>query len=158
MSLLALLEKIVEKFEPLFKKINGGYFAILTTVSGIITILIASILFYMVEPFTIYSHWISNLGGVVTNSGKSPNGSNIVFSIGLIITGVLSVPSTMYLTKLLLSGEQKAPWLINCAIFAGTVTLIGLLLIAFFDIKSQPIIHTFSGMIFFLGAVYMIFF
>ena len=78
--------------------------------------------------------------------------------VGLIITGILSVPSIMYLTKLLLSGEQKAPWLINCAIFAGTAALIGLLLIAFFDIKSQPIIHTISAMIFFFGAVYMIFF
>ncbi len=157
MGLKDFLEKITEFFDPIFDRMNTGYFGILVAITGVATISIASILYAMVEPFTIFSHWISNLGGAWTNLYQSPNGSNIVFSIGLIILCIFVIPFIVYLVKIFVSRDLNSP-LIFFALGSGLITLIGLLGVAFFDMKSQPLIHTLSAVAFFIGGLFMVFF
>ena len=157
MGLKEFLEKIVEVFDPIFDKINAGYLGILVAITGGATISIASILFRMVEPFTIFSHWISNLGGAWTNWGLSPNGSNIVFSIGLIILCIFVIPFIVYLVKIFVSRDLNS-FLIFLALGSGLITLIGLFGVALFDMKSQPIIHVLSAIAFFIGGLFLVFF
>jgi len=149
---------MAETLNPIYKKIPGGIFGILVTISGNIALSIAAALFYTVEPFTFFTHWVSNLGGAVTNSGFPPNSSNIVFTIGLVILAVFAAIFVVYLVKILLSGDQNHGWLVICMIATGVTTLIGLLTVAFFDMKSQPVIHTYGGVVFFISATLMILF
>ena len=159
MNSIDLTLKITKKFEPLYKKIHGGYFGIFTAIFGLLTVVIASILFYAVEPFTIYSHWISNLGGAVTNSGKIPNSSNVVFSIGLIAMGSISAIFVLYLGNLLLSSKnQKFPRLVVCFLIFGVLSLVGTVGVALFDMKSQPLFHVYFATILFISLTFMILF
>ena len=159
MNSIDLTLKITKKLGPVYKKVHGGYFGIFTAILGILTVIVASILFYSVEPFTMYSHWISNLGGVETNSGKSPNGSNLVFSIGLITMSVTSVIFVLYLVNLLLSSKnQKFPRLVVCCLIFGVLSLLGNVGIAFFDMKSQPMLHVYSAIVLFVSLTFTIFF
>ncbi|MFX0139746.1 MAG: hypothetical protein ACFFDN_39265 [Candidatus Hodarchaeota archaeon] len=157
MGLKEFLEKITERFDPIFDKVNVGYFGILVAITGVATISIASFLYSMVESFTIFSHWISNLGGAWTNLYQSPNGSNIVFSVGLIILCIITIPFIVYLVKIFVSRDLNSLSLFF-AIGSGLITLIGLIGVAFFDLKTQPVIHTFSAAAFFGGGLLMVFF
>lgn len=156
MSFKNILKKI-EEFDFLYKKIKGGYYGIFTAIAGITTILIASILYFLAEPFNFFSHWISNLGGKFTNLGQSPNGSNIVFSIGLIITALLALPFIVDLASKLLNKNQKFPWLVICAVVASVITFIGLVSLALFDMKSHLYTHAFASTIFFISAALTMF-
>ena len=157
MAITELIKKIDEKFQPLYEKVKGGYFGVLSAIAGVISISIASILFYSVEPFTFFTHWISNLGGIVTNSGEYPNGAFIVFSIGLFIIAILAIPFVVNLASKMLSDEQRFPWLVHLAVLAGIATLIGIIGVALFDMKGQLYLHTYSSMLFFIGAALMMF-
>ena len=159
MNSIDLTLKITKKLEPVYKRIHGGYFGIFTAIIGMLTVIVASILFYSVEPFTIYSHWISNLGGVETNSGKAPNGSNLIFSIGLIAMSVTTIIFVLYLDNLLLlSKNQKFPRIVICSLIFGVLSLIGNVGVALFDLKSQPMLHSYSAIILFVSMIFMILF
>ena len=155
---MGIIGKLAEKFSPLFNKIKGGYFGILITIFGLITIITCIILYSLSEPISIFSHWISDLGGYITNSGASPNGANIIFSIGLIIISILAIPFLLYLTDFLLSKNQKLKFLVFFAFIFSIMTLLGIFGVAFIDIKSEPIIHTAFAALFFLGGMTIMFF
>lgn len=155
MVLIAMLEKISEKLHPLFERINVGYFGIISTVSGALTILIASILYFPVESFNFTTHWISNLGGIITNSGEAPNYSYVIFSIGLTITAIFT---TLFITGLirdLLSTSQDYKSLVSTGFIVSLFSLIGILGVAFFNMKSFPVIHTYFAISFFFGSSLM---
>jgi hypothetical protein len=158
MALTDSIKNLAEKLDPIYEKINGGLIGVIATIVGVITILVASLLFYSVEPFTFYTHWISNLGGVVTNGGQFPNGSNIVFAIGLITVGILAIPFMLYVAKVLLDGEQKYSILVVIFVLFGIFTLLGIIGVSLFDMKSQPILHVVFAAFFFLGSFLMVFF
>ncbi len=153
MGLTEFTENTVKKLEPVFKKVNGGYFGITGAIASAIFIGIAAILFFTIEPFTIYSHWISNLGGAVTNAGAPSPGANIVFSVGLIVTAVLVTFFVIDLTNKLFAGDQKAKFLVVIFIAAGILSLVGILGVAFFDMKSSSFIHIISATAFFFGGL-----
>ena len=156
MALTDSIKNLAEKLDPIYDKISGGLIGIIATIVGVITILGASLLFYSVEPFTFYTHWISNLGGVVTNGGQFPNGSNIVFAIGLITVGILAIPFMLYVAKVILDGEQKYSILVVIFVLFGIITLLGIVGVALFDMKSQPILHVVFAALFFLGSFLMV--
>ncbi|MHA1378564.1 MAG: hypothetical protein ACTSRG_09300 [Candidatus Helarchaeota archaeon] len=157
MDIKGLVEKTVESFDPLYKKVKGGYISIAVAIIGIITLSICSMLYSAVEPFTIYSHWVSNLGGARTNWGLSPNGSNIVFSVGMITLSILAVPAVIYLLKIILAGYQKFEWLPIIAAISGIYCLLGIVGVAIFDMKSSIMLHVIFAAIFFIGGALMIF-
>ncbi len=145
--------------DPLYKKVPGGYFGIIAAILGSVTILTCSILYYSAEPFTFYSNWISDLGGVRTNSGIPPNGSNIVFSVGLILLTIISIPYILHLMDYLLSRKQRLRFLVHLSAIFGVITIIGVIGVSIVDIKSDPLGHTyFATMFFFGGMAIMLFF
>mgnify|MGYP006278219241 CR=1 FL=1 len=155
MVLITFLKKISEKLNPLFERINAGYFGIISTISGALTILIASILYFPIEPFNFTTHWISNLGGIITNSGESPNYSYVVFSIGLTITAIFT---TLFITGLirdLLSTSQGFKSFISMGFIVSLFSLIGSLGVGCFNMKSFPVIHTYFAISFFFGSSLM---
>nr|MDO8108986.1 hypothetical protein [Candidatus Sigynarchaeota archaeon] len=146
-------KKFSTKLDFLYKRVEGGYFGILTAIIGGITILTCSILYYLAEPFDFFSNWISDLGGVVTNSGRSPNGSNIVFSVGLILLSIISVPFIYYLLKYLLARKQRLKMFVYLAVISCLITYVGVIGVSIIDIKTDPIVHTYFATLFFLGGM-----
>ena len=155
---MSIIKKLGEKFEPLFAKIKGGYFGIIITIIGITTIVTCTILFSLSEPITFLTHWISDLGGVTTNSGASPNGSNIVFSVGLLIVVVFAIPFMIYLANYLLERNQKLPFLVSISFIFSIITLIGIVGVTIVDIKTNATIHTYFATLFFIGGMLLMFF
>src|SRR5271157_128014 len=120
-------------------RVSYSFFGILTSIFGGIIILVCSILYYLAEPFDFFSTWISDLGGVKTNSGKSPNGSNIIFSAGLILLTIFSIPFIFYLAKYLLSRNQKLKFLIYLSVISSIITYVGVIGVSIVDIKTSPL-------------------
>lgn len=153
-----IIRKLNEKFEPLFNKLQAGYFGILLAGAGLITIFTCIILFSMSEPVSFFTHWLSDLGGIVTNSGGSPNGSNIVFSLGLISMTIIAIPFMISLANFLISKDQKLQILVSLAFIFSIITLIGIVGVSFIDIKTDPYIHTLFATLFFFGGMAIMFF
>lgn len=152
------LQNMSNRLNFIYEKIDYGYFGILSTISGVSTILICSFLFYSVEPFTILSHWVSNLGGITTNSGEFSNFSNVVFSIGLFVTALFTTLFVLGLIKDLLTSSLKINSLISVGFIFSLLCLGGIIGVALFDLKGSPFIHAFTAMFFFLGSSFMVFF
>ena len=163
MDITGLIERAIEIFDPLYNKIKGGYFAIAAAVTGIVTLIISSFLYSSAtippfETFSIFSHWVSNLGGAWTNLGLPPNGSNLVFSAGLIIASIIAIPAVIYLLKILIEGYQRSDWLIPLATISGISCIIGVIGLAIFDMKTSIMFHVGFAAILFVGGAYMIHF
>ena len=75
-------EKIDDFLDNIYKRIPGSVFGFTGAAVSTITTLTALFLYMVVDPsFSFVTHWISNLGG-------GPNGSNVVFNIGMMFTSV----------------------------------------------------------------------
>lgn len=132
--------------------INKGYFAILTAISGAITITVSSILYYLAEPFTFTSHWISHLGA-------GPNGASVVFTVGLIITCVLALPFLVHLYKVLKPGSEKHKIMLLSAFIASIVAIIGLFINAIWNMNYEGgTLHVSGSTTFFFAGFFMIVF
>ena len=147
---------IKENLDKLFEKVPGGYFSILLAIIESTSIIIASILFFTAEPFSFFTHYISNLGGATTNSGILPNGSNIIFSIGLILSAICASIFIIYLNRILASGNEKNPGMVKISLILSMISVIGIVLVALFDMKTAIGIHTIGAMMFFVGGMFMI--
>lgn len=144
----------MEKFDKIYEKIHGGYWAIFTAISGLITVITSTILYYIGDPsITIPSHWISHLGA-------GPMGADVVFTIGLTIAGVCGLLFLIYLYRLLRPGNKETNHMLmlNFAFIFSLAAIIGLLLLAIFDMVGEPILHvTGSTTFMFSGMLMMIF-
>ncbi len=145
-----------ENLDKLFEKIPGGYFSILLAVIESTSILIAAILFYILEEFTFFTHYISNLGGAYTNSGTYSNGYAIVFSIGLILSAICASIFIIYLNRMLQSGNKDTPGMVKVSLLLSIISIIGIVLVALFDMKNAIGIHTIGALMFFVGGMFMI--
>lgn len=152
------LKNSIKIFDPLFEKIHGAYFAIIAACAGVFTIIIAALVFFTIEPFDFFSHWISNLGGTITNTGKFTNGLSILFSTGLIVTAIFIMPFILYLAKTLLTDGQKHHILIMIALIFGIGLIVGIFGVAIFNLKSYIIIHIIFATIFFVSIGGMVIF
>ena len=149
---------IMEKFDKVYEKIPGYYFGVIIGLLGTVTIVISAILFSTAEQFNFFSHWISNLGGATTQSGISPNGSNVVFGVGLVITAIFAIFFLVYAIKLLKPGNERTVWLLYLDILTGLITIIGIIIVAFFDMINMLLIHGVGAIMFFMGGMFMVLF
>lgn len=73
----------MEKIDKMYEKFNGSYFAFIGTGISLLSVFVAIFLFMIDVPnFSFITHYISDLG-----DGK--NGSNVVFNIGRILSGIV---------------------------------------------------------------------
>ena len=148
----------MEKFDKVFEKIPGYYFGILIGVIGAITIGISATLFSLSEPFNFFTHWISNLGGATTQAGTSPNGSNIIFGVGLTSAAIVAIFFLVYAMQLLKPGNEKTLWLLYLDVLAGMITIIGIIIVSFFDMITILAVHAVGATMFFIGGMLMVLF
>ncbi len=142
------MEKINKLLDRLYEKIPGPAFGISAGIIGMITLITASILHSMTEPFTYISHYVSNLG-------VGPNGSASVFNIGLLIIAIVVLPFVIYILRFLWSDAENKK-LINritfIAFILSLVTIIGMFLVAFFDMVNNPPLHVIGALMAFAPA------
>ena len=143
---------ISEKFDSLFEKIKGGYFALIGGLFCLSMILVASILHSITNPISMFTHFVSNLT-------IGPNFSPIVFGIGTITCAVLLYPFVIYLCKLLwMEGEGRKVLLNKIALITAFITAMiaipGLILLTFFPMAGPTLVmHTIGAMVFFIGSI-----
>ncbi len=128
--------------------------AIATAIAGTITIVFCSIYYYAMDPsFSFTSHWISHLGAGPT---ARPNASSVVFTIGLIITGILALPFLYHLYSILKPELTKHKALITSAYLFSIVSIAGLFINAIWNMGDNPELHVSGSSIFFFGGLFMI--
>ncbi len=76
------------------RKIPGAYFGMIGVVEVVVLLEIATILYSLKIPFSFFSCWISSIG-------VGPNGAAQLFTVGLVIAGLLFIPFILSLAHFL---------------------------------------------------------
>jgi len=142
----------MKKLDKFYEKINGSYFGIIALLIWIVSITIAQILYMEADPsFSISTNFISDLG-------TGPNGSDIVFSIGMILTGVSIMPFYVYIGWYLQKGENLNS--LRIGMIAGLIGSIGMMLVGVFPLNPNDnisfIMHIIAAGILFNGVLSML--
>ncbi|MHA1489798.1 MAG: DUF998 domain-containing protein [Promethearchaeota archaeon] len=142
-----LIEKCNGKFDIFYKKFNGGFFAFLGVSISIISIVVAYFLYVSVDPtFSVFSNWISDLGG-------GPNGAGLVFNSGMIITSFIMLFFQIYLNRNLQVIYRKTK-ILKLAIISGYISLIGLFFVGIFPLNQFQVLHGIAADLFFFGGLF----
>ncbi|MBN1801291.1 MAG: DUF998 domain-containing protein [Candidatus Lokiarchaeota archaeon] len=76
-------KKVKIFFDRLYEVIPGPYFGITSVCTMFLSVFLALFLYIIVDPsYSIFTHWISNLG-------IGPNGSQLIFNNGLMLVSVM---------------------------------------------------------------------
>ena len=97
------------------------------------------------SSFSFFTHYLSHLG-------IGPNGSNIVFNLGCMISGIVMVFFFLNLSVFLIKKEVPRI-LVNLSFIAGFISSIGILMIGVFPGDGSQDIHNFFASLFFLGGL-----
>ena len=143
----------MEKLDKFYKKINGNYFGLISVFVAAISITVAQLLYIAVDPtFSITTNFISDLG-------TGPNNSDVVFNIGMILTGIFFIPYFIYLGWYLQKKDKKMNLLIK-GMIAGLIASIGLILVGFFPLDPENLysynMHIIAAGILFYGLLIML--
>jgi len=150
------MSSIIETIKTYYEKLPRSYWAIISGIFGLSFIFVAALLHSLTEPISFFTHWVSHLGW-------GPNGSELVFRIGIIVLGCLLVPYIISLTRYLWKerDEDKTKsmkiFLISafiCSVFA----LIGLLFVSIYGNIAQEgfFLHLIGAVTFFAMTTVMI--
>lgn len=142
----------MEKLDKFYKKINGNYFGLISVFIAAISITVAQLLYMAVDPtFSITTNFISDLG-------TGPNGSDIVFSIAMILSGVLIMPFYVYIGWYLQKRENQNS--LRIGMIAGLIGSIGMMLVGVFPLNPNDIfsynMHIIAAGILFYGVLSML--
>jgi hypothetical protein len=146
------IENLLTKEKPFFQRFTGGYFGLASVVVFCIMIPISIYLHSITVPIKITQHFVSNLG-------IGPNGSAIVFSIGLLIQALLLFPFILQISRQLWMKptEKKAHinnTIVQISFVLAMISIPGLILVAFFSMGPATIIpHAIGAMLFFFGTI-----
>ena len=139
----------MEQIDKFFERINGNYFGVMALVISIISIIVARTLYITVDPtYSMTSNFISDLG-------VGPNGSDLVFKIGMILTGIFQMPYYLYIT-LYLQKKDKNKNLLWIGLIMGFISALGLILVGVFPLDPTNSfvynMHIIAAGLFFGGA------
>ncbi|NVM04682.1 MAG: DUF998 domain-containing protein [Candidatus Helarchaeota archaeon] len=125
------MEKIYSSFEKLFEKIPGGVFPIIGNCIYITVIFIG----YVSTPgYNMFNNYISDLGAV-------PGMIGLLFNIGVVLSGALGIPFSVFLGKYLLEeGANKNRT--NLIVILGLIVNILVSLSGFFPFIPNTIYYT----------------
>ena len=85
----------MERIDSFYQKCDGSYYVFIGTGISLISKLIAVLLFLQIDPtFNIFSNYISDLG-------DGPNNSDIVYNIGVMLSGIFYCFFFLYLMRYL---------------------------------------------------------
>ncbi len=139
------LDIFLDHIDPLYHAVPAPSFGFAAVIISVIAMFISFFLYVSVEPsFTIFTHWISHLGA-------GPNGSSIVFNIGISITSVLLFLFYMYYIKEFRKrGGNKV--IINLFFLSNICTCSALFLVAFLP-YNIGILHAVAAFTFFISGL-----
>ncbi|MHA1489801.1 MAG: DUF998 domain-containing protein [Promethearchaeota archaeon] len=136
-----------EELDLFYKRFNEGFFAFIGVLIAIISISLAFVLYTSVDSsFSIFSHWISNLGA-------GPNGADVVFNSGMIVTSLFTL---IFLTCSFQSLQQKGvnKELLKVSFVAGLISSIGLFFVGVFPMDTARTMHGIAASTFFIGMLF----
>jgi hypothetical membrane protein len=142
----------MEKLDNFYEKLNGSYFGIISFLVSLVSVTTAQILYMEADPsFSMNTNFVSDLG-------TGPNGSDIIFSIGMILTGTLIMPFYVYIGWNLQKGEA---WdFINIGMIMGLIGSLGMILVGVFPLNPNDNLsyhmHIIAAGILFYGFLCML--
>lgn len=134
----------METLNRFYDKIPGSYFAYIGFLFSIIFISIAVIL-YGDPTFSIFTHYLSDLGAAARNS-------SLVFNIGMIISAPLRVLFGFYLLKFLKSRGANEKTL-KITAYTIVIGAMGSVLLAIFPHDVLLIMHMLGAFVYFFSVV-----
>ena len=142
----------MEKLDRFYEKINGSYFGIIGFIISFVSVLIAQMLYMAVDPsFSGTSNFISDLG-------IGPNGSDIVFNNGMILSGIFLILFYTYIGWYL--QKNGSNYSIKLGILAGIVSSMGQILVGIYPLNSNNKfsynMHILAAGILFYGLLIML--
>jgi len=152
------MESIREILNKFYRRIPGSYWGIIGGIFGLAIFLIATNLYGMSAPYSIFSNPVSMLGW-------GPNGAEPVFRVGMIVLGCLLAPYIIFLMRFLWAktGEDKAKIrnAINIlALLSSLAAVVGLFMVSIFGnliLDDLFYLHLVGAFIYFLFALIFIF-
>jgi len=134
----------MEKLNDLYEKFPGSYVAYLGFIFSIVFMSVAIVL-YDDPSFSIFTHYISDLGA-------STKGSAIVWNISMIITAPIRIIFGFYLLKLLETkgANQKT---LKITAFFMVISAIGSTFIALNPHDTSRLLHMLGAFTYFIGVV-----
>lgn len=134
----------MEYIDTFYKKTNGNYFVFIGTGISLFSKLIAILLYIQVNPsFTILTNYISDLG-------DGPNNSNLVFNVGMILSGIINAIFILYLMRYLQTrgGNRNLTIL---SFIAGLIAVSGSILVGVFTSQKASEMHILGAALAFSG-------
>lgn len=142
----------MEKIDQFYDKYHGSLFAISGVVFFFILFLISVVLYINLEPFSLTTRYISDLG-----AGPCAVGSTI-FNINLIITSLLMIISHLFFYRYL-QKKGGSTQLLFISLIGGIISSIGLMLLGIFPKYTFEAQHQMASYIYFgAGVIYLIFY
>ena len=139
------IEEFLDRYDNSHKNVGGNSFGFIGVLVAITSLIVAFLLYYTVDPtFSIFTHWISHLGA-------GPNGSNVIFNIGLVITSFFLFLFYMYHGREYRRSEGKRI-LVDILLITTTITSCGLFLVAIFP-YNLVVLHSTAALIFFISGL-----
>ena len=138
------MKKIIE----LDEKNIACFFGLFSAVISLFSIFIAIILYMQLNPsFSFVTHFISDLG-----NGK--NYSNIVFNLGRIISGFLSILCYFLLYRFFRKKEVKLSLAI-ISLISGIIASVGSILVGIYPSVPEPDMHKIAAILAFSGMFFV---
>lgn len=143
----------MEHLDRFYERINGSYFGIIAFIILVISVTVAQMLYMTVDPtYNLTTNFISDLG-------TGPNGSDVVFSIGMILAGIIQIPYYIYLGWYL-QKKDKNMNLLRKGMIAGIIASIGFILVGIFPFDPNDNfsynMHIIAAGILFYGVLIML--
>lgn len=138
------IDTFLDHMTTIYQVVPATSFGFAAVIISSSAILISLLLYLTVDPtFSIFTHWISNLGA-------GPNGSNVVFNIGIAITSILLFLFYIYFIKDF--RKKNGNKIIIDLFFVSTcINCIGLFFVAIFP-YSIPLLHGIAAFSFFISG------
>ena len=137
-------EKVEETLDQVYKKVPGKYFGLIGLLIYAISTFTAVLLYLSVDPsYSMFTHWISHLG-------DGPNGANLVFNIGWIVSSFVLFFFQVYEIRTLRK-EGVKEWYLDLMSIASLSFTVGILLIGIFPLHTN-VLHTIFALVYFAGG------
>lgn len=147
---LIKIDKNVDRFfEEVYDKIPGYIFGIIGIFTFIFSTLIAVILYLQINPnYSIFHNWISDLG-------TGPNGANIIFNTGWIVSsGIILFFHVYEIQELKKKINQKGvlqKYILHIMPISNIAFTVGIFLVGFFP-ENLTLYHIIAANFYFYGG------
>ncbi len=139
----------MEKLGQVIRKTPDAYFGMIGVIEVVVLLEIATLLYNVSIPFDFFTCWVSSLG-------VGPNGAAQLFTVGLVVAGLLFIPFVLSLFFFLKSNATHARGSTWTGLLASCVSIFGAILAGIFNYHDAGSVHVLASNLFFIGATVFI--